>query len=221
MFYILIIGYMLSACSSSLPIWRHDAQVVYERVKVNGADKLLPAEFKNFEETLSKGESLMLDNESEEADKLFHLAWTEGKLLEMNLSVAKLHLAEAGRQKAEAAKRESQNAVKPEQLPLSRVDAEHTELTEIGLKSDKNRQQNEKTLPPSHTVMRGETLPQIAARSDVYNDQMLWPLIYRANRDQIRDPAHIWQGQILRIPRNLGRDEIAEARRYSQEKPIR
>jgi nucleoid-associated protein YgaU len=69
--------------------------------------------------------------------------------------------------------------------------------------------------------MRGETLPQIAAQSDVYNDLTVWPLLYRANRDQIRDPGHIWPGQVLRIPRNLSREEIAEARRYSQDKPLR
>ena len=88
-------------------------------------------------------------------------------------------------------------------------------------KAEKPRQNKERLQAAYHTVKRGETLPQIAAQPDVYNDHTLWPLIYRANRDQIRDPRQIWPGQVLRIPRNIGRDDIAEARRYGQEKPLR
>ena len=56
-------------------------------------------------------------------------------------------------------------------------------------------------LPSTYTVRRGETLPQIAGRTEIYNDATLWPLIYRANRDQIRDPKQLWPGQVLTIPR--------------------
>ena len=70
----------------------------------------------------------------------------------------------------------------------------------------------------SYTVRRGETLPQIAARTEIYNDSSLWPLIYRANRDQIRDPKQLWPGQILKIPRHFSRDEALEAKRYSGKK---
>jgi nucleoid-associated protein YgaU len=69
-----------------------------------------------------------------------------------------------------------------------------------------------------YTVRRGETLPQIAARTEVYNDSSLWPLIYRANRDQIRDPKQLWPGQVLKIPRHFSRDEALEAKRYSGRK---
>jgi nucleoid-associated protein YgaU len=69
-------------------------------------------------------------------------------------------------------------------------------------------------------VTRGESLPFIASQPQVYGDRTLWPLIYRANRDQIRDPRHIWPGQVLRIPRNMGREDVAEARRYAQERGL-
>jgi nucleoid-associated protein YgaU len=71
---------------------------------------------------------------------------------------------------------------------------------------------------PLYTVRRGETLPQIAARSEIYNDASLWPLIYRANRDQIRNPTQLWPGQVLKIPRHFSRDEAIEAKRYSGKK---
>jgi nucleoid-associated protein YgaU len=60
-------------------------------------------------------------------------------------------------------------------------------------------------LPTAYTVRRGETLPQISARSEIYNDSTLWPIIFRANRDQIRDPKRLWPGQVITIPRNFSR----------------
>ncbi len=51
-----------------------------------------------------------------------------------------------------------------------------------------------------HVVEEGETLSSIAAKPDVYADPYLWPVIYKANRDQIQDPARIYPTQKLRIP---------------------
>jgi nucleoid-associated protein YgaU len=66
----------------------------------------------------------------------------------------------------------------------------------------------------------GETLPLIAAQPEVYGDATLWPLLYRANRDQIRDPRHLWPGQVLRIPRTFSREDLTEARRFAQDKQL-
>ena len=51
-----------------------------------------------------------------------------------------------------------------------------------------------------HIVEPGETLWSIAAQPDVYADPYLWPLIYKANRDQIQDPSRIYPTQRLLIP---------------------
>ncbi|HEX2770571.1 MAG TPA: LysM peptidoglycan-binding domain-containing protein [Geobacteraceae bacterium] len=199
--------------------------MIIERVRSHGADKILPYEFKSVEETLVMGDALLLEDESEEADNYFHLAWTKGKILEMNLAAEKLRRAEAARLKAQAEKRERQRerqrVFQEEQRRLLQESTDAPESVAHEKKIERPSLSKEKPLPFHHTVMRGETLPQIASQSDVYNDQTLWPLLYRANRDQIRDPGHIWPGQVLRIPRNLSREEIAEARRYSQEKPLR
>ena len=199
--------------------------MIIERVRIHGADKILPEEFKSVEETLVMGEALLQEDESEEADNYFHLAWTKVKILEMNLAAKKLRVAEAVRLKAEAEererKRERQRVLQEEQRRLLQESAEAAESAAHEKKIERPRLIKERPLPIYHTVMRGETLPQIAAQSDVYNDLTLWPLLYRANRDQIRDPGHIWPGQVLRIPRNLSREEITEARRYSQDKPLR
>ncbi len=54
-----------------------------------------------------------------------------------------------------------------------------------------------------HVVVDGETLWSIAGLSDVYDDPYLWPVIYKFNRDQIKDPSRIYQGQRLQIPIHL------------------
>lgn len=63
-----------------------------------------------------------------------------------------------------------------------------------------------------YTVKEGDLLSTISQRPDVYGDPLLWPLLYQANRDQIKDPRTIYVGQILYIPRNTSESEREEAR---------
>ena len=51
---------------------------------------------------------------------------------------------------------------------------------------------------PVHEVKPGETLAVIASLQ--FGDSTLWPAIYLANRDQIKDPARVYPGQVLTIP---------------------
>lgn len=52
--------------------------------------------------------------------------------------------------------------------------------------------------PRIHEVQAGETLWSIAQVT--IGDAGLWPVLYRANRDQIKDPSRVYPGQRLRIP---------------------
>lgn len=72
----------------------------------------------------------------------------------------------------------------------------------------------------SYRVRSGENLFAIAARRKVYGDALLWPLIYKANRDQIKDPQQIYPGQILTIPRDISEAEKEEARTTARESKI-
>ena len=49
-----------------------------------------------------------------------------------------------------------------------------------------------------HVVRPGESLATIAQAE--LGDIALWPVLYRANRDRIKDPARIYPGQELTIP---------------------
>ncbi len=56
-------------------------------------------------------------------------------------------------------------------------------------------------LPQYHIVRKGETLKSIARDSKLYGDESYWELIYKANRDQIRDPRILYPGQQLYLPK--------------------
>lgn len=71
--------------------------------------------------------------------------------------------------------------------------------------------------PRNYRVGEGETLMSIAARREIYADGQLWPLLYRSNRDQIKDPKRIYPGQVLSIPRDLSETDKDEAREKARQ----
>jgi nucleoid-associated protein YgaU len=75
-------------------------------------------------------------------------------------------------------------------------------------------------LPTRYTVTEGETRWTIASRREIYFDSLLWPLIYQANRDQIKDPRQIYPGQVLSIPRDTSEAEKEEAREKARKSDI-
>ncbi|MBI9111109.1 LysM peptidoglycan-binding domain-containing protein [Maridesulfovibrio ferrireducens] len=71
-----------------------------------------------------------------------------------------------------------------------------------------------RNLPTSHVVEKGECLWWIAEYQQIYNDPFMWPLIYKANRDQIKNPDLIYAGQNLEVPRvGYSLDEVKDARK--------
>lgn len=73
-----------------------------------------------------------------------------------------------------------------------------------------------KALPTSHVVTKGECLWWIAEYQQIYNDPFMWPLIYKANRDQIKNPDLIYPGQSLEVPRTgYSLDEVKDARKQA------
>lgn len=53
----------------------------------------------------------------------------------------------------------------------------------------------------SHTVVKGETLWDIAGYEQIYGDSTQWKRIYEANRDILSSPDSLKPGQELIIPR--------------------
>ncbi len=61
-----------------------------------------------------------------------------------------------------------------------------------------------------------DCLWNISKKKDIYDNAWLWPKIWEGNRDQIKDPDVIHQGQKLKIPQGteLNAEEKAAAKKY-------
>ncbi len=63
----------------------------------------------------------------------------------------------------------------------------------------------------SYTVVRGDSLWTISGRGEVYGNPYQWPLIYKANRNSIKDADLIYPGQQFDIERNASSADINAA----------
>lgn len=63
----------------------------------------------------------------------------------------------------------------------------------------------------SYTVKRGDSLWAISGKGDVYGNPYQWPLIYKANRDKIKDADLIYPGQQFKINRAASQAEVGAA----------
>lgn len=61
----------------------------------------------------------------------------------------------------------------------------------------------------AYTVVNGDCLWNIAKKKDHYANPFAWPIIYKANRDQIKNPDLIFPKQVFKIP-NLTEEEKAK-----------
>ncbi len=62
-----------------------------------------------------------------------------------------------------------------------------------------------------YQVVSGDNLWDISAKAEVYSNPYQWPLIYKANKDQIKDADLIYPGQNLSIDQGASASEIDAA----------
>jgi len=203
----LIPAFLLVACARPLPIELHAAEQAVADAYHAGASHTASDEYKAAEQSLSQGKKLAKSGK-EEARKVLLDAIDMGHEAELTTYRYQLDLAEEHILRLEA-----QRDV---YLQALRKVYDEKGLSEITIPDS-----NTKYKPSaSYRVRSGENLFAIAARRKVYNDSLLWPLIYKANRDQIKDPQQIYPGQILTIPREVTDEEKEEARTIARESKI-
>ncbi len=218
-FCILLLSVLPVACSAPIPTWRSKTAPLVEELSRREVPLQFPQEYRSLLETFEHGEALYhVRKDDKGADVYYRLAFQKAEMLKSEiLRIKKRHADEKQQRINELAAK-----AKNEQLMRAAAEAElrlraqqAASAAETARSTRKKTKETQPALPSSYTVRRGETLPQISARTEIYNDSTLWPIIYRANRDQIRDPKRLWPGQILIIPRNTSRDEEVEARHFS------
>jgi hypothetical protein len=135
-------------------------------------------------------------------------------------------LAEEGKAKLE--REQTEKAILAEQAQQAERKKAQAEETEI--KQEKKQPAAKPAPVPTpkpqielvdkYSVGEGETLWTISAQPQVYGEGLLWPLLYQANRDQIKDPRQIFPGQTLDIRRDMTSEEQEEARQRARESDI-
>lgn len=190
----------VAACAAPTAVFRDRSLKTSERIRGSDIETLFPSEVKDFHSTVDQGNAEHAKGEIATADAYYGLALGKADILKKlyreelekrkeaaRLEAERKRQAEAElelqkqleREKAEAAAREA--AARAHKLEAERAEARK--------RAEKSRQEKEPQPVSRHSVKRGETLPQIAALPEVYADSSLWPLIYKANRDQISNPA--------------------------------
>jgi NADH dehydrogenase/NADH:ubiquinone oxidoreductase subunit G len=217
---------LLTACAAPAPTWRAKSSAIVSELDRQDAQVLFPQEYLNLLETFEHGEAVLhVQGDEKEADVFYLMVLQKGSLLKEEIERLKQHKEQEERERiAVIAARveeerlmseavEAEKRLREQELRAAALEVQAAAAARIEAAKESAQQQALR-----YTVRRGETLPQIAARTEIYNDSSLWPLIYRANRDQIRDPKQLWPGQVLKIPRQFSRDEALEAKRYSGKK---
>ena len=103
----------------------------------------------------------------------------------------------AAQRLAQMARRQSENALEQKQ----REDARHSDKLDIEVAGDGGSGMDQ------YVVQRGDNLWDISGKDQVYGNPYQWPLIYKANRDKIRDADLIYPGQEFAIDRDYSMGE--------------
>jgi len=68
----------------------------------------------------------------------------------------------------------------------------------------------------NYEVSRGDNLWDISGKPSVYADPYQWPLIYKANSDQIKDADLIYPGQVLTVDTAPSSSDVSAAIQHAR-----
>lgn len=94
--------------------------------------------------------------------------------------------------------------------------AENAKFADSMSDSDRAAFASSMGLVDNYTVIRGDNLWDISAKDSVYSNPYQWPLIYKANRGQIKDADLIYPGQNFDIDRTASSSDIGAAVRHAR-----
>lgn len=221
-----ILFMVLAACAKPPQFEMETTEHVLGRAHQLGAEHYAPTEYLAALDALQDGQAQMAENKFRAARETLALALeharravvvTEEARARETAEIARLKAeAEEARQAAEEARVKAEEARRAASEAEARLAAEEAARKQIEttVKAAPVKKVDE------YKVGEGENLWNISAHPSVYADGHLWPLLYQANRDQIKDPRQIFPGQTLSIRRDLTPEEIEEARQKAKESDI-
>ncbi len=223
---ILLLATIQSGCSAPPPRQELEgARSLVARAYALGAEQLATKSYRDAQEALRQGELDIAQGEYPRARTSFALAEHYAREA-IRLTEQERLRREEEKLAREAAEREAQRAAVPAPAPVSPRARPAPPPAAVPARPAAPAAAPSTVPAPAtvrvstYDVQTGDTLWLIAARPEVYGDPLLWPLLYKANRDQIKDPRRVYLGQTLDIPRNVSQDELEEVRAQALQSEI-
>ena len=211
---------LLAGCAKPPKAELQDTRSVVAQAYTSGAALLAAGEYQLAETALQRAEEQVRDGKYRAAKLTIGLAQRYAtEALQLTLQRKKELQEEQQRQQRlaeEQARKDREEQARKDREEQARKDREEQARKDREEQARKAVKESPALLMDVE-VEPGATLFTIAARPDVYHDGLLWPLIYKANRDQIKDPLKIFPGQMLKIPRDKTAEELAAARQEALE----
>jgi len=209
------------------------ARAALSEAHAGGAAELAPARYRTAQEVLENSEALIADGQYRQARAtLLYAEALARQAIEATHDERKRRTSEARstQERLQGLKEQLREEGQPQPRPMISAPKPSRSVPATGKTQAKGKTTPATgpmelipaapALPSRYTVTDGETLWIIAGKKEIYQDPLLWPLLYRANRDQIKDPRRVYGGQTLTIPRNQNELEIAEAKASARKSDI-
>jgi nucleoid-associated protein YgaU len=212
----IILTSLLSSCAKP-PLQEMDAaEYLVERAYALDAMEFAPTEYTAARTALNDARQAMEDKDYGDAEDSVEFA-----LKHVRRAIIITEEGKARRAAEEARQIREEEARQAELAMEKTMEAERQKQVSKPKPKPEPKPEPKKIEPVSnYDVGEGETLWTIAAQPQVYHEGLLWPLLYQANRDQIKDPRQIFPGQTLSIRRDMTPEELEEARQTARESDI-
>lgn len=214
---ILLLTGLLWGCASPPRQELLTARTALARAAAAEARILASAEYQSASNALQDGEAAIRRKKYKLARQILPLAESHA-----HKALIKARQEQVKREQRKAQEREAQSQRQAEEAAKQTAAQQSATSAQKRITKTTSSPIIKRTLvrPKTYRVLGGETLWTIAARSDIYADALLWPLIYQANRDQIKDPRQIYPKQTLAIPRQVSDQDRQAARQKARESKI-
>ena len=205
---------LVSGCAKPPVEGLRSVHDIMDRAYAVGADRHAPGEYQLASSALQAAELQVESRNYSKAVKSLDVARRYATAA-LSLAIKENERLTAEKNKIAADKK---RAELKQQQKLKRQ-AELKRQRELNKKTNKSNEvvPEEPKLVDKIEVREGDDLALIAYQPEVYADRLLWPLIYKANRDQIKNPEEIFVGQSFVIPRDKSKEESDAARQEALE----
>ena len=189
----LVLG-LLAGCASTPDTGMSDQataeQAIADAKASNAQAKKMNAEWRDTGKMIKKAEEALSKGDFEKAITLANQAQRQGKMAQTQAKDEEARLMNTGDISSEAA---SATAVA---ASISKASSEHGVVTN-GV--------------DSYEVVGGDNLWDISAKDNIYANPYQWPMIYKTNRNKIKDADLIYPGQVFDIDRSASGSDIDAA----------